>query len=226
MPNANINFNLEYKHFNVLWKYISAYPTLLSAIDMTTEPSGRCDGGPRGTKRRSNSPPPWQRLQKVPRANYEKTGPSTRWEAYTTTDRLHKDQVRLNQIQEDERSREWVAQEDDFVLKQAKKKAEIRIKDGRAKPIDWLAVALRIIDTTRDPLDDEYDSSAIDVIDPNKVLDGLSEDQISELEKEIDTFLRLEKNAQNKDYWRVSRSIISGYRRILIPSTGHETRLP
>ncbi len=110
----------------------------------------------------------------------------------------------MNQIQEDERSREWVAQEDDFVLKQAKKKAEIRVKDNRAKPIDWLAVALRIIDITRNPLDDEYDTSGVDVVDPNKVLEGLSEDQLSELEKDIDTFLRLEKNTQNKNYWRVS----------------------
>ena len=36
--------------------------------------------------------------------------------------------------------REWVSQEDTFVLKQAKKKAEIRVKEGRAKPIDYLAV--------------------------------------------------------------------------------------
>lgn len=49
-----------------------------------------------------------------------------------------KDQVRLNQLQENEQVREWVAQEDIFVLKQAKKKAEIRVKEGRAKPIDWL----------------------------------------------------------------------------------------
>lgn len=110
----------------------------------------------------------------------------------------------MNQIQEDERSREWVAQEDDFVLKQAKKKAEIRVKDGRAKPIDLLAVALRIIDTTRDPLDDEYDTGEIDLVDPNRAFDGLSQNRLSELEKDIDTFERLEKNAQNKEYWRVS----------------------
>ena len=48
----------------------------------------------------------------------------------------HKDQIRVNQLQEDDRMREWVAQEDDFVLRQAKKKAEIRVKEGRPKPID------------------------------------------------------------------------------------------
>lgn len=121
-----------------------------------------------------------------------------------TPDRTQKDQVRLNQIQEDERSREWIAQEDDFVLKQAKKKAEIRVKDGRAKPIDWLTVVLQTVDTTRNPLDDEYDTSEIDIVDPDRVLAGLSEEQLLVLEKDVDTFLHLEKNAQNKDYWRVS----------------------
>jgi Conserved mid region of cactin len=119
-------------------------------------------------------------------------------------DRIQKDQVRLNQIQEDERSREWIAQEDDFVLKQAKKKAEIRVKDGRATPIDWLTVLLRNIYPTRNLLDDEYDTSEIDIIDPDKLLDGLSEEQLLGLEKDVDTFLHLEKNGQNKDYWRVS----------------------
>jgi hypothetical protein len=171
---------------------------------MPTEAGGWQEAETRGIKRRSTSPSPWRRPQKAPRANYESRGGTNRREVSSTLEGPQRDQVRLNQIQEDERSREWVAQEDDFVLKQAKKKAEIRVKDGRAKTIDWLAVSLRMIDTTRDLIDDEYDSSGIDVVDPNSVLEGLSEDRLSEVEKDIDTFLRLEKNAQNKEYWRVS----------------------
>lgn len=114
-----------------------------------------------------------------------------------------KDQVRLNQLQEDEQVREWVAQEDLFVLKQAKKKAEIRVKEGRAKPIDWLAVTLRVIDPSRDPLDDEIADSELDLIDPDGVFEGLSQEQLAELEKDIDTFLSLEGNTQNKDFWKV-----------------------
>jgi Conserved mid region of cactin len=171
---------------------------------MPTEAGGRQEVETRGIKRRPTSPPPWRRSQKAPRANYESRGGISRREASGTLEGPQRDQVRLNQIQEDERSREWVAQEDDFVLKQAKKKAEIRVKDGRAQTIDWLAVALRMIDTTRDPTDDEYDNRGIEFVDPDKVLEGLSEDRLSELEKDIDTFLRLEKNAQNKEYWRVS----------------------
>ena len=114
-----------------------------------------------------------------------------------------KEQSRLNQLQEDEQMRQWVAGEDTFVLKQAKKKAEIRVKEGRAKPIDWLTVTLRVIDPTRDPLDDEIADSDIDFVDPEGVFEGLSEVQLSDLEKDIDTYLALESNARNKDYWRV-----------------------
>lgn len=178
---------------------------------MSSELGERYDNRTRGIKRRSDSPPLWRRPQKAPRAKSQMTEVTTRQEAAETPHRLPPDQLRLNQIQEDQRSREWVAQEDDFVLKQAKKKAEIRVKDGRAKPIDLLAVALRAIDTTRDPLDDEYDTSATENVDPNRVLESVSEDQLGELEKNIDTFLRLEKDVQNRDYWRVS----SGYQSAL-----------
>jgi Conserved mid region of cactin len=184
--------------------YVRDLFTLRNLRETMNEADERHGIEPRGTKRRSTSPPPWRRRQKALRPNYESTAGSKAQEISSQVERGRKDQVRLNQIQEDERSREWVAQEDDFVLKQAKKKAEIRVKDGRAKPIDWLAVALRMVDTTRNPLDDEYDASEIDVVDPTSVFEGLSEQRLSELEKDIDTFQRLEKSAQNKDYWRVS----------------------
>jgi len=105
--------------------------------------------------------------------------------------------------------REWVSQEDNFVLKQAKKKAEIRVREGRAKPIDWLAVTLRIIDPTRDPLDDEIADADVDFVDPDVVFEGLSEAQMVDLEKDIDTYLALESNAKNKDYWKVGRTLVS-----------------
>lgn len=119
-----------------------------------------------------------------------------------------RDQVRLNQLQEDEQERAWVAQEDVFVLKQAKKKAEIRVKEGRAKPIDWLTVTLRVIDPTRNPLDDEIADSELDVVDPDGVFEGLSQAQLQDLEHDIDTFLNLETNKQNRDFWQVRLRII------------------
>ena len=181
------------------WKYSSAEFPPSDVNQMATESKERQEYTTRGTKR----PPPWRR-HKASRAAYEDGRVSNRRECYSNPERAQKEQVRLNQIQEDEKSREWVAQEDDFVLKQAKKRAEIRVKEGRAKAIDWLVVAMRVIDTTRNPLDDEFDPAQVDILDPSKVLEEVSEEQSFELEKDIDTFLHLEKSAQNKDYWRVS----------------------
>lgn len=39
---------------------------------------------------------------------------------------------------------DWQAKEEEFHLEQAKRRAEIRIRDGRAKPIDILAMNLRL----------------------------------------------------------------------------------
>ncbi|KAI9881741.1 MAG: hypothetical protein M1823_006547, partial [Watsoniomyces obsoletus] len=64
-----------------------------------------------------------------------------------------------------------MAQEDDFVLRQAKKKAEIRVKEGRPKPIDWLAVTLRFVDATKALLDDEVEDHELEVVDPEGVLE-------------------------------------------------------
>ncbi|KAL4921057.1 mid region of cactin-domain-containing protein [Aspergillus aurantiobrunneus] len=128
-----------------------------------------------------------------------------------------RDQMRLNQIQEDEQVREWVAQEDVFVLKQAKKKAEIRVKEGRAKPIDWLTVMLRVIDPTRNPLDDEIADSELDLVDPEGVFEGLSQTQLGDLEKDIDTFLSLESNSQNRDYWKTMKVICKDRQKTAAP---------
>ena len=54
---------------------------------------------------------------------------------------------------------EWVAGEDRFVLQQAKKKAEMRVKDGRGRPIDWLAVTLRFVESSRAGFDESVPDS-------------------------------------------------------------------
>lgn len=150
-----------------------------------------------GNKRgRSRSPLPGNRPEKQRQVDGPR-GQSSRqpWSL--------KEQTRLNQLQEDERMREWVAQEDTFVLRQAKKKAEIRVKEGRAKPIDWLTITLRVIDPTRNPLDDEISDADLDVVDPEGVFEGLSAEKLEDLEADIDTFLKLETNPNNRDYWKV-----------------------
>lgn len=97
----------------------------------------------------------------------------------------------------------WVANEDRFALEQAKKRAEIRIKGGRAKPIDWLAVTLRVIDPTRNALDDEITDTDLEFMDPEGVFEGLDDKQLLELEQDIESYLVLETHPTNREFWNV-----------------------
>ncbi|KAA8911007.1 mid region of cactin-domain-containing protein [Sphaerosporella brunnea] len=157
---------------------------------------------------RSRSPPPWR---KDPRSKDHD-------EEQRRHDRNMKEQTRLNALQEAEQAREWVSQEDTFVLKQAKKKAEIRVKEGRAKPIDWLAVNLRVIDKDRNPLDDEIADDELDVVDPESILEGLDQRELEDLQKDIEVYIGLETNKMNNEFWRTMK-ILCADRRSKLSST-------
>lgn len=124
---------------------------------------------------------------------------------------------RANNSLEDEQTKKWVSEEDSFVLKQAKKKAHIRVREGRAKPIDWLAVILRVIDPDRDLLDDEEEEVQHDVVDPEGVFEGLNEEQLKELDNDISSYLALEKNKTNQEYWKTMQIICNDRRQKLKP---------
>jgi hypothetical protein len=135
--------------------------------------------------------PPWRRGDKPP--------PSA-----TTVSHNPKKRPAPSDAQEDA----WVADEDQFVLRQAKKKAALRVKGGRAKPIDWLAVTLSIIDPTVKATDDiweDEDSTEMDMVDPEGVFEMLNLAQLEELEKDIDNYVTLENNRKNRDFWTVRR---------------------
>ena len=100
--------------------------------------------------------------------------------------------------------KQWVAKEDDFVLQQSKKKAHIRVKEGRAKSIDWLAVTLSVIDPTKDFLDDDNEDSNVAIIDPAAIFEGLTLPQLQELGREIEAYAILESDRSNRRYWNVS----------------------
>jgi hypothetical protein len=98
----------------------------------------------------------------------------------------------------------WVAEEDKFVLRQAKRKAVLRVRGGRAKPIDWLAVTLRAIDPSEDLLDENEEDKELDVVDPEGVFEGLDEADLDELAKDIETYLVRETSGVNREFWTVS----------------------
>lgn len=97
----------------------------------------------------------------------------------------------------------WVANEDRFVLQQAKRKAAIRAKSGRAQPIDWLAVTLALVDPEGNPLDGELEDGDVDTLDPEGVFEGLDQEKLAELEKGVDSYIALEGTRSNLDYWNV-----------------------
>lgn len=160
---------------------------------------------------READPHPWQRMPKDHRRNHNQNSP--RHMVETDDDRHNerkeqevfaKAQTRRNQAQEAEQMREWVNKEDDFVLKQSKKKARIRVKEGRARTIDWLAVNLGAIEITGDLLEEETNDEGEDIIDPAGVFEGLSTSQLQELGKDIEAYVALESSSSNRKYWTVS----------------------
>ncbi|KAF2732946.1 hypothetical protein EJ04DRAFT_469312 [Polyplosphaeria fusca] len=118
-----------------------------------------------------------------------------------------------------EQEEAWIADEDHFVLQQAKKKSAIRVKNDRAQPIDWLAVTLRFVDPTRNPLDTEIEDHELEVMDPEGVFEDLTQDDLAQLEKEIDNYLVLETDRGNREYWTAAKAVCKDRRRQFKPPT-------
>ena len=153
---------------------------------------------------RSQSPPPWRRPAKSPRHDAPQ-----RQDDYSAERRddnfAWKETMRQAQIQENEQMREWVSKEDEFVLRQSKKKAQIRVREGRAKPIDWLAVILDVVNPTKELLEDEGRQPDVEIMHPDAVVGKLDQKGLEGLERDIEYYITLETNRSNRTYWQVSR---------------------
>lgn len=168
------------------------------------------DGVLNPRKRASPAPPlPWQRPNKDHRRHDDQIRPRAETSdndgiaAKKEQEIFTREQTRLNQIHEAQQMREWVSKEDDFVLMQSKKKARIRVKEGRAKTIDWLAATLSVLEPSQETLEDEGDQSEVDVVDPAGLLEGLNNEKLQELTMDIETYLTLETRNLNRNYWNV-----------------------
>lgn len=123
------------------------------------------------------------------------------------------EEAKMARLAESAAMSEWVAKEDDFHLEQSRRRAAIRIRENRAKPIDILAMNLRWADpqrvnpelgakrTEEDQEDDEA-GLEIDLEEPYEIFDALSLEETEELHQDIQMYLTLEKNEQNLDFWR------------------------
>ncbi|XP_047475617.1 cactin-like [Penaeus chinensis] len=82
-------------------------------------------------------------------------------------------------------------QEDQFQLEQARLRSQIRIQDGRAKPIDLLAQYVS----------SEGDVTAVDMHEPYTHLTGLTLVDLEDLLEDIRIYMQLEKENMNQTYW-------------------------
>lgn len=125
-------------------------------------------------------------------------------------------------LTQDEQARKFVADEDKFVLKQSKKKADIRVREGRAKPVDLLAFNLRYIDSEQDVFDELDIDPEIHVPAPVDVVESLDTARLEELEGEIASYHTLETNSRNREYWKALQSLCSDRRSRLQPRGAEE----
>ena len=84
------------------------------------------------------------------------------------------EEIKMRRLTESAQMSEWLAKDDDFQLDQERQRAIIRIKERRAKAIDFLALNLRYANP--DPGDDsEFDLDAagveIDLDEPYNIFD-------------------------------------------------------
>lgn len=133
------------------------------------------------------------------------------------------EEARMARLAESAAMSEWVAKEDDFYLEQSRRRAVIRVRQNRAKPIDLLAINLKWMNPVADeeasswkdhpanaratdgPSGDEEEDEAdldVDLEEPYLLFDNLDLEQTEELHQDIQMYLNLESIEQNLDFWR------------------------
>ncbi|KAI0719506.1 mid region of cactin-domain-containing protein [Cerioporus squamosus] len=112
------------------------------------------------------------------------------------------EELRMQRMAESVQMADWMAKEEDFQLEQERTRAIIRIKEKRAKAIDFLALNLRYVN----PLDDEDDELSkegleIDLDEPYNIVDSLTPQQVEELHDDIERYLQLEQTEIAIEFW-------------------------
>jgi hypothetical protein len=126
---------------------------------------------------------------------------------------------------EDVQYKAWLAQEDDFMLIQAKKRAVIRVREGRPKPIDAFVINLKLIEEDERPRilgDDEIEGDEFYITDPDDIIkvhlsrrcsnrQTLSVQEMTELKEDIKEYIGMEKSKRNKDFWLAITMILDDF---------------
>lgn len=103
----------------------------------------------------------------------------------------------------------WLDEEGEFLLRQKKQGARIRVKEGRSKPADVMAVNLGIISPSSDEKTDVlagYDDEERELrVELPSVMIKKSHN-VDETVKEVEEYLKLDKK-ENRSYWKVMLDI-------------------
>src|SRR5579859_4054162 len=116
--------------------------------------------------------------------------------------------------QDDVLYKDWLAKEDDFMVTQAKKRAVIRVREGRAKPIDHFVINLKLVDEGgRPPVlgDDEIEGEEFYITEPDEIIKDLPSKQMDELNEDIKEYLRMEKSRRNREFWEAVMVILNDF---------------
>lgn len=85
------------------------------------------------------------------------------------------EEMRMQRLQESAQMSEWLSKDGDFQLEQERRRATIRIKEKRAKAIDFLALNLKYVTppTSEEPTPGEADDAGleIDLDEPYNIFD-------------------------------------------------------
>ncbi len=138
------------------------------------------------------------------------------------------EELRMQRLQESAQMSEWLAKEGDFRLEQERNRAAIRIREKRAKAIDFLALNLKYVNPPQDKDEDDNQDDAgleIDLDEPYNIFDvsclvasrsrmlkssqNLTSEQVEELHDDIERYLTLEQEEVNIDFWSVRRTASS-----------------
>lgn len=117
----------------------------------------------------------------------------------------------LQRQKEAEQHEHWEQQEDDFVLRQHKHRSKIRIRDGRAKPIDLFAHYIDIFGEkpnikrkeTGYLQEEKIDlsDSPVELLNPCDWFNGLRQSDLEALEPDIKIYMNADYEG-NQQYWK------------------------
>ncbi|KAJ2593546.1 hypothetical protein H4R99_006064 [Coemansia sp. RSA 1722] len=121
--------------------------------------------------------------------------------------------IRKRREQEQEKLGDWERREEEFHLQQAKRRAEIRIRDNRPKAIDIMAMNLRLANEAIDDseLNDIAGVRIESDIAPAEMVEELPAKECEELIQDVEMYLSLETNSRNIEFWENLLVVGSAY---------------